>query len=429
MEEFDLQFRVPDVVPDKLARATFFWPTSGPSSFRTSLGPRLGELGPVPPKNVDLVRLAAMVYAADRSVSRRVGKVNWVRRQIALTVPVSDPAAWDGAKAELEGMLDFLSGDDWVLKFRSARPPNEATAANPYPDAKRVVLMSGGADSAVGAFLARSQPEEHVLVSHIGATTISPIQKGVASQIEQLLPGGSKQHHRQITFTRTLRQPGGVKLRNDFTTRARSLLFLALGLAVASINRVPLWIAENGFASLNPPLGADQLGSLSTRTTHPWFLAQLSAIARSVGAAGDIENPFATQTKGEMFRWLADHLSDDEAASEFLSSTNSCANTNRRFAGATAKTHCGVCFGCLMRKASFMAAGLKDQSTYVADAPPTPEIAAALKKLSIRPSIEAFVTRGIGVGDVAAMRLPAGYRASAAKALCDRGAAELELLI
>ena len=55
----------------------------------------------------------------------------------------------------------------------------------------------------------------------------------------------------------------------------RSFLFLAFGLAIASMEELPLWIPENGFASLNLPLTADQRGSLSTRTTHPLFLEQL----------------------------------------------------------------------------------------------------------------------------------------------------------
>jgi 7-cyano-7-deazaguanine synthase in queuosine biosynthesis len=429
MAEFDLRFQVPATMTVEIARTAFFWNTTGPSSFRTSFGPRLGALGPVRPANVDLVRIAAMVYAADRSVVRAVGRVNWTSRTIKLHIPVSDPSAWDGVKADLEEMLGFLSGDSWELEFRRGRVPREDTASNSYPQVGRVVLLSGGADSAAGAFLARTQGVEHLLISHVGATSISPVQKKVAEQIRALLPSGAAQHHKQVILTRALKQPGGFKLRNEFSTRTRSLLFLALGLAMASVNGVQLWIPENGFASLNPPLGSDQLGSLSTRTTHPWFLSELSRLAALAGAQAEITNPFADKTKGEVFRWVANELGDDDAAATFLSSTNSCANTNRRFDGVSAKNHCGVCFGCLMRRASFAAAGLKDKSTYVVDAPPNAAVAAKLSKFSIRPSIEGFVTRGLSVGDIAAMRLPAGYLPSAARALCERGKAELELLL
>lgn len=429
MAQFDLRFQVPSALTDDVAARTLFWPVNGAGSFNTTLGPRLGGLGPVTPQNVDLLRLAAIIYAADRSVPRQVGQVNWTRRTFEVTVPVHDESPWAAVSGDLEALLDFLSGDTWHLYFRRTRVPREHISGDAHPDAQRVVLMSGGADSATGAFKARTGPDNHVLVSHVGATSISPIQKDVAKRIRELRPDGSVQHHEQIVFTRAQAQPGGFKFRNERSTRTRSFLFLAFGLAIASINRLPLWIPENGFASLNPPLGPDQLGSLSTRTTHPWFLSELTRIATAAGAWADITNPFAEMTKGEMFKWVADELGDDTAASALLSATNSCAFTNRRWLGVKATAHCGTCFGCLVRRASFAAAGLTDTSTYVIDAPPSDKAAKQLQQASLLPSIRGFVARGIRVGDIAAMKLPAGYSPSVARDLCIRGSKELELLL
>ncbi|UAL30452.1 hypothetical protein K8W59_02700 [Nocardioides rotundus] len=429
MAEFDLRFQVPATVTAQAAQRTLYWPTTGTGSYNTPLGPRLGHLGPVRQPNADLFRLAAMVYAADRSVPRQAGRVNWTRRSFELTVPVlGDAESWNSVAHELARLLDFLSGDEWRLTFRRTRLPRESIADNQHRDAERVVLMSGGADSAIGAFLARTHPEPHVLVSHVGATSIFPIQRDVAARIRDLRSTGSVQHHRQVRFTRSQTQPGGHRFRNENSTRTRSFLFLALGLAVASLNDVPLWIPENGFASLNPPLGPDQLGSLSTRTTHPWFLTELSRLARQVGATAEITNPFARQTKGEMFRWLADEIGDDKIAGDFLSATNSCAHTSRRWLGVTAQHHCGTCFGCLVRRASFAAASLPDTSTYVSDSWPNDRVKSQLQNASVLPSIRGFVARGIRVSDIAAMRLPDGYSASEARDLCTRGACELALL-
>ena len=429
MNEFDLRFQVPATVSREDAARTFYWPVDHAGTFNTPLGPRLGKLGPVRAANVDLFRIAAMVYAADRSVKREVGSVNWTRRSFELTVPVHDPDPWNSIASELQLLLDFLSGDEWRLTFRRARVPRERIADNQYPEAERVVLMSGGADSAVGALWARMRPESHVLVSHVGATAISPIQKDVASRVRNLLPGGSLQHHVQVMFTRYERQPGEHKLPSEISTRTRSLLFLALGLSVASVNGVPLWIPENGFASLNPPLGPDQLGSLSTRSTHPWFLEELSRLLQQANAWADITNPFAMQTKGEMFRWVAKELGDDDAATDLLSATNSCAYTNRRWLGIKANEHCGTCFSCLIRRASFAASGLADRSTYVSDAWPSEKVRTRLQKASILPSIRGFVARGVRVSDIAAMRLPDGYTASQAREICLRGAEELAMLL
>ncbi len=428
MAEFDLRFQVPGTVTREVAERAFFWPADTRGTFNTTLGPRLGALGPVRHANIELFRLAAMVYAADRSVPRQVGQVNWTQRRIALTIPVHDVEPWNALAGDLQALLGFLSGDTWELTFRKARIPREDIAAAEYPTTQRVVLMSGGADSAIGAFLARTRLEEHLLVSHVGATSISPVQKDVAERIRNLRADGSEQHHQQVVFTRRHAQPGGHSFRNEYTTRTRSFLFLALGLALASINEVELWIPENGFASLNPPLGPDQLGSLSTRTTHPWFLAELSRIAEQAGAWAEFSNPFASQTKGEMFRWLADEVGDD-AASELLSATNSCAFTNKRWFGVAATSHCGTCFGCLVRRASFAAAGIRDRSTYVIDSPPNDSVKVQLERTSILPSIRGFVARGIKVSDIAAMRLPNGYSASDARDLCLRGSEELRLLV
>lgn len=427
MSEFTLKFKVPDSLTNTEAGRTFYWPLEGRGSFSTSLTPRLSTLGPVDTLNADFARIAVMVYAADRSVLRAIGSVNWTSRALALTVPVSDPDAWNSIRDRLNEALRFLSGDNWDLTFTKARLPKEATAKNKHPEAERVVLLSGGADSAAGAFRARLDDAEHILFSHYGGNGIGKKQRDVAAEIRALVPDGAEQHHIQVGFRRRQAQPNEMRFKDEYSTRTRSLLFLALGLAVASINQVPLWIPENGFASLNPAMGADQLGSLSTKTTHPWFLTELDQMLTSINAQGTIENPFMHQTKGEMFAWVADQVGKQKAAG-FLSVTDSCGFTNKRFWRIPKDHHCGTCFGCLMRRASFTAAKLTDHSTYAVDNPPNPRAAEVLNSASLLPSIRGFVARGIRVADVAAMRLPAGYTPGMARDLCERGTAELSVL-
>jgi hypothetical protein len=161
---------------------------------------------------------------------------------------------------------------------------------------------------------------------------------------------------------------------------------------------------------------------------HPWFLAELSRLAVVVGAHSDIENPFVAQTKGEMFRWAAGTVGGAEA-SKFLALTDSCGFPSKWRFGIAKNVHCGVCFGCLMRRASFAAAGLKDHSSYASDDPPNDRAAKALGKRTLMPSIEACVARGISLIDIAAMRLPAGYSPGTAYDLCQRGVAELSELV
>ena len=340
-----------------------------------------------------------------------------------MEIPVNSPDAWRSEQDDLASLLGFLTGDFWTLRFvQSDKPTDEEGKFT--PGSERVVLLSGGADSAIGALTSRSTlgPGGHILVSHIGATNLSPFQKDVAAAVEKLVPG-SPQTHLQVNFRRKKCQANGVSFPNEWSTRSRSLLFLAFGLAIASREGVPLWIPENGFASLNPPLGPDRRGSLSTRTTHPAFLGGLSSILGKVGAHGVIQNPFAGQTKGEMFANLADSVGR-VAASEFLSLTHSCGVNDQRFKGVSPKAQCGVCFGCVLRRASFRASGIEDNTEYMTAAPGS-RLRTWLDSKSVDSSVRAFVRRGLQIADIAALGLPQGYSAQEATEICNRGLAEL----
>lgn len=426
MPSFRLRLSLPTRLTAAETAGTLLWSREGSDSFVTRLGPSLGDLGSVPRPNIELVRLAAAVSAADRSVPRRGGGSNWSRRDIGVNVPVFDPERWLSIADRLAALLGFLSGDHWELHFVRARSPREPISAA-TPPSSRVLLLSGGADSAIGALLARDElgREPYTLMSHVGATNLSPIQRGVATQVESLVPGGS-QRHVQIRFTRGSRRVDGSSFANEYSTRTRSLLFLALGLAVASIDGVELVVPENGFASLNPPLSPDQRGSLSTRTTHPAFLSGLSEILAEAGVHALLRNPFQDFTKGEMFRRAADRVGNEEAAA-LLSSTHSCAHTGHRSFGLPVRYQCGVCFGCLLRRSAFVASGLADTTAYLCSMS-DPQLADYLADKSMERPIREFLDRGIRPSDVAALSLPPPYPSRMALDLCSRTIAELRLL-
>jgi 7-cyano-7-deazaguanine synthase in queuosine biosynthesis len=427
MDTFTMKFKIPDELTEAQARSTLFWASDGAGSFVTPTGPSLGSFGPVRAANADLVRLATLVYAADRSVLRRGGGSNWSQRQIRLTVPVTDATAWEQVREPWEGLLAFLSGDHWALAFRNARLPAEPVAEFAYPGIEKVVLLSGGADSAVGALLAQHDmgDGEQLLFSHVGATNLAPRQREVVEKIAQLTGSGELPHH-QIQFSRRAAQPDGSKFPDERSTRTRSLLFIALGLAMASIEEVDLQIPENGFASLNVPLGADQRGSLSTRTTHPHFLSELSRLAAAAGAHAPVSNPMSSMTKGEMFVKVGD-LVGKKAASAFLSLTHSCGHTGHRNFHYQVLSHCGVCFGCLLRRASFKASKIKDQTEYLSDAGDA-RLTAYLQDKSMQTSLASFLARGLRTAELLALNLPENLSLSDVKSLIERGMRELETI-
>src|SRR5699024_3873092 len=155
-----------------------------------------------------------------------------------------------------------------------------------------------------------------------------------------------------------------------------------------------------------------------THTTHPKFLRDLSELVQDVGGYSAIENPFEELTKGEMFTRVAQAIGED-AASTYLSATNSCSHTDARYSGAPSGSSCGVCFGCLVRRASFMASGVADQTSYLVN-DPTGRFDPFIKQKSIIEPMRDFVYRGVQAQDVMAMTLPQDYSARRALELSQK---------
>lgn len=425
IDSFVLSVETVPEAPTADTDQTFYWSGTGSFPWFTSnVGPNLGELGAVNDRNIDLVRIASAVLSADRSVRRSGRLSSWNRREIAIVVDVTATAPWGSVKDELEALLGFLTGDIWHVAFTELRGAPEQTAARAI-GASRIVLFSGGADSGAGALLSAHElhgTATHALVSHFSDKNLPPLQRTLAQTTETLFPG-TLVDHIQVHHARGRKTASGRNYAKEDSTRSRSLLFLAFGLAVASVDRLPLWIPENGYASINPPLSPNRRGSLSTKTTHPAFLQGLSSILVKVGAHGDIINPFSNATKGEMFSKVRDVIGAD-AASEYLSSTTSCSHTGAKSFGIRRRAQCGVCFGCLLRKASFIASGIVDRTEYI-DAGDNEQVARWLKSKSVESAMRDFVTTDLSEKDLATMRIPNSIRLQDATDLCNRAMNEL----
>lgn len=424
-EPFVLSVEPVPAEPTAAADRTFFWNEVGSHPwFASNVGPNLGEFGEVNERNIDFVRIASAVLSADRSVLRSGRLARWNKRDIAIEVDVLSVEPWDSVRAELQELLGFLTGDTWHLAFREQKGAPEQTAVRAV-GASRVVLFSGGGDSGVGALLSAHELQgtaKHALVSHYSDKYLPPLQRSLAQQTNALFPG-TLADHVQVHHSRGRKTANGNYYRKENSTRSRSLLFLAFGLAVASVNQLPLWIPENGYASINPPLSPNRRGSLSTKTTHPAFLLGVRNIMAKVGAHGDLSNPFADRTKGEMFSEVRDLLGD-EAASEYLSATTSCSHTGAKTYGISRRAQCGVCFGCLLRKASFIASGVTDRTEYI-DPNGDERVANWLKSKSVEAAMRDFLSTELREEDLATMRIPNTIRLAEAAALCNRAMDEL----
>lgn len=309
----------------------FVWPEVGrEGSLRTSIGPEGRELATASLPVIDLLRLGVAVYLVDRTTRR---PRDW-SRDLELSLPVSDPVAWSVRANAVAGLLDFLTGDRWDLTFRQGPTiPITRAVAERRSEHDLVSLFSGGMDSFAGAALALRTAERPLLVGHWNWAPTSGMQAAAHEALRELT--GATPEFRAVHVGRRSVQIDGTPFGEERTSRSRSLLFIAIGVAVATGTRArELWIPENGWVSLNVPLDGSRRCTLSTRTTHPGLIHELNGLLRDLGIDLAICNPWGGRTKGDLVRWVAERW-DPAAASAAFAATNSCARSDMRFLGQT----------------------------------------------------------------------------------------------
>lgn len=295
---------------------------------------------PRPPSSMawDFLSIALAAFAADRFVRRAASEDGWTR-VIALEVAVQNPLLWHPQSGRLAAALRFLTGDIWYLSFvdGGSAPP----AFQPkLTDRDAVCLFSGGLDSLLGALNLLEDGQRPLLVSQGSSKEISP-QKELCKMI------GMDAHRFDGRVNEKWQPP------YEGSTRGRSLIFFAYGILAASALGVSeVIVPENGLIAINPPLTRRRLGSLSTRTTHPHFLSELSDVFHAVGIRVSLRNIFEDKTKGQMLS--ACHHPQIET---LAGASYSCGKGKRR------NGQCGRCIPCLIRRAAFHASGVRDRTT------------------------------------------------------------------
>jgi hypothetical protein len=304
----------------------------------------------------DLLHLAFAVFSADLRIPRKLFQDRWTRN-LVVHLPVADPALWNELTPLLSRMLAFLSGDNWQFRIREGRPfsppiPDRSKAPTVNRIVNRVSLFSGGLDSLVGAIDLLEQGETIALVGHHGAGMTNQFQQNVLKTFR------NSYAERAPEFMFWVQPPKRKKV-GEPSMRSRSLLFLSLGLGVASAlaGGQPLVVAENGLISLNVALTNSRLGSLSTRTTHPFFLTLFREFVAKLGLVTEIQTPYRLKTKGEMLAEVKSKTVLDQT----LKSSMSCSHTEAgRYQGRTPGVHCGYCVPCIIRRAATASSGFQD---------------------------------------------------------------------
>ena len=170
--------------------------------------------------------------------------------------------------------------------------PNAPTSPV-LPPEDCISLLSGGLDSFIGNLDLVAGGKRPFAVSQ---TVVGDAENQRA--FAKLIGGGLR--HLQMNHNADVPNP-----ETPSSQRARSLIFIAYGvLAATTLKRyqdggaVTLYVCENGFISINPPLTEMRLGSLSTRTTHPVFFGLVHQLLDDAGLRVRDGKPLSTQDKG-----------------------------------------------------------------------------------------------------------------------------------
>jgi hypothetical protein len=311
---------------------------------------------------VDLLEIAAYVYAADQAVTRG-GRVEieygrrW-RRHFRFEIPVRCLDIWRRADvhAALTEALSFLSDDDYEFNFTRLRTPPPLSrylfdVLESEQDFEEVILFSGGLDSLGGAVREILQGHHKVvLVSHRpNAKILSGQRELVACLNDRVTFSGYRPLHVAVEVNK------GKRLGKDFTQRTRSFLFAAVAAVVAGVfGQTRIRFYENGPISLNLPVSPQVLGGRASRTTHPRVLKGFERLLESLLSKKiHVQNPFLWSTKAEILMQIR-----GAGCGELCALTSSCTHT---WTQTSSGPHCGRCSQCVDRRLAALSAGLSDK--------------------------------------------------------------------
>ncbi len=323
---------------------------------------------------VDFLRIAAATYMVDRICKRRIRVHNESGlRDVRITFEVEDIGFWKQSDivASVEDIIQFLTGDNWIVEFAKAvRDPGNINQ-NDYlrlesfrPDS--VGMYSGGLDSAAGLANRFLDGQKFLLVT---VDHQSGMHSRVTDQLEALShifqdEGIGVPHYWHSTLKTSLVRGKSKHMgTQEKTQRSRAFLFCAAAMVAAHEYKVDVVeMFENGVGAINLPLMSGMLGNgLATRGSHPTFLKMMSDLSSQVAERKlRFELPFAGVTKAEMVQGL----NRVPGLANWAKMSRSCIHSAPRITG---RPQCGHCPACIERRQAFRVAGVEDLNGYHVD--------------------------------------------------------------
>jgi hypothetical protein len=317
----------------------------------------------IQPLYLDLLEIAAYVYAADQSLKRGGDSAvdfgdTW-RRALRFKIPVRKPEVWSSKSlvGELCDLLCLVSDDrEYSFEFSKLQEPPPLAQYFEFQEAcgktwsapDEVVLFSGGLDSLGGAVEETIRAKRKAcLVCHRPSPKHAAWQNTLATELEKELKRNAFLVHVWCNKEKHLGK--------EFTQRTRSFLYASIAAVVARMSKLSrIRFYENGITSINLPISAQLVGAKASRTTHPGVLKALSKFFSLLFEESfSVENPFVWLTKAEVVQRIR-----EAGCGRLIKHTVSCVHPWER---TRLRTHCGECFQCVVRRFATLAGGASSE--------------------------------------------------------------------
>ena len=341
---------LPDDMDGVPGTALDYRPQIGNANVRLGLPDFVQSVYHLPDRFLDLLEIAAYVFAGDRLTlrgSKNIVEYHSWARNLHYVIRVRDHAFWSRTDVQdaLRAALLFMTGDqsyDFTFQPGHSTPPADLFDSEVFQveaaDSLSVMLFSGGLDSLAGAVQRLEETNDRVcLVSHQSSqpSTVRT-QDSLVKALQGKYPG--RVHH--YRFRTNLRR---IRAREE-TQRTRSFLYGSIAFAIAhTFGRDRVFVYENGVTSLNFTRRDDLLNARASRTTHPQTLGRLAQLFSIIAERPiSMETPFLWKTKSDVVDVLI-----ASGCGHLIPSSVSCSHT---FKLETNATHCGECFQCIDRR-------------------------------------------------------------------------------
>lgn len=324
----------------------------------------------------DFFFISALIYGIDNLLERYQYSIDGWARDIEVILPVNNVQSWTDNKSKIDALATFLTGDYWDITFEDvgdqilfidkAKRWKKNIPSYDLKEYTFASLFSGGLDSLVGVIdglASLGANSKGLLLSHFDSS--SPGANSDQVRIEKYFSGNNELKDKyswiQSVVALSNYDNNDDELKKESSFRSRSLLFI--GIAMFCVENLPncnvLTIPENGTISLNYPLTPSRTSTLSTRTTHPFYIKKLQELINALGLTTILDNPYRDTTKGELVSICSRPLI---LASTYQLSV-SCGKRGRKMHWDTkiGTHHCGICMPCIYRRAALHKLNLDNQ--------------------------------------------------------------------